>query len=229
MGTRDKNGTLNVYIETNTFYGGSNQAVDCDDACRLVFRYNTLTYTDTNSHGEDTSPFGERHWEIYDNTYTDPQPAPTCSGNTSCVGNIVQEIWIRGATGVIFDNTLDDIAGNYWGDKSEAKFNIRGAEDVRPQGSCAQVAYPVPHQLGQNNDGTKDFTDPIWVWGNKGTLVIGAGWEWGNPCGFNYDTFFQWGRDGIDNDSKTVDPNGSGTNAAKPGYTPYTYPHPLAQ
>jgi hypothetical protein len=61
------------------------------------------------------------------------------------------------------------------------------------------------------------FTDPIYIWGNTGTgsngnggfKAIGQG-SWGDQTGY-----FNLGRDYF---------NGG---TAKPGYTPYTYPHPL--
>ena len=212
MGAQDTSGTLNHYVETNTFVGGTNQGIDCDDACRMVYRYNTLTNSSFNSHGEDTSPNGLRHFEVYNNSFGNTR-------DTSQLANESQAVWIRGATGVIYNNFFANLAGNYWGTKPEIRMNIRGAEDVRPQGTCAQVSYPVPHQLGQNNNGTSDFTDPIYLWGNTGTIIISAGWNWGNPCGFTFTTFFQWGRDG-------VNPTGSG-GSPKPGYVAFTYPHPL--
>lgn len=210
MGTRDTTGTLNHYIENNTFYGGTNQGIDCDDAARCVYRYNTLTYSSFNTHGMDTSPVGVRHFEVYNNTFIH-------NGGTSQIANQSWAIWIRGATGVIFNNQIANLAGSYWGNKAELHLSIRGAEDARPQGSCSNVKYPVPRQLGQNHNGSNYFTDPIYVWGNTGTLAIGADWGWGNPCGLTWSTFFQWGRDGVN------------TGAPKPGYTAYPYPHPLTQ
>src|SRR5690606_15900007 len=124
-------------------------------------------------------------------------------------------IWLRGGTGVIYDNTLTDIAGNFWGDKSEIRLTLRGAEDARPQGDCADVSYPVPRQLSQGHDGQTPITDPIYIWGNTGTQAISADWNWGNPCNLVFDDFFAFGRDAF------VD----GTE--RPGYAPYTYPHPL--
>ena len=173
--------------------------------------HNTLTYSSFNTHGYATSSQGVRHFEVYNNRFIH-------DGGTAQIANQNWAIWIRGGTGVIFNNQIDNIAGSYWGDKAELKLTIRGAEDVRPQGSCANVSYPVPRQLGQNHNGSGYFTDPIYVWGNKGSLAISDGWNWGNPCGFSWGTFFQWGRDAINNQS-------SGTG--KPGYSPYTYPHPL--
>lgn len=90
----------------------------------------------------------------------------------------------------------------------------RGAEDIRPQGSCASVSYPVPAQIGQNYNGTAYFTDPIYIWGNTGAQEMNADWGWGNPCGLTFSDFWQEGRDYV-------------LGTAKPSYTAYTYPHPL--
>ena len=210
FGTRDTNGTLNIYVENNTFYGGTNQGIDCDDAARCVYRYNTLTYSSFNSHGWDTSPVGARHFEVYNNKFMH-------DGGTSQIANQNWAIWIRGGTGVIYSNQIANLAGSYWGDKAEINLSIRGAEDARPQGSCSSVKYPAPRQLGQNHNGSSYFTDPIYIWGNTGTVGIEAGWNWGNPCGLTWSTFFQWGRDAVN------------TGAPKPGYTAYPYPHPLTQ
>jgi hypothetical protein len=207
LGNRDTNGRRNIYIEDNTFDGGTNQGIDCDDASRCVYRYNRLTYSSFNSHGWDTSQVGVRHVEVYNNQFIH-------NGGTSQLANQSWAIWIRGGTGVIFNNQIADLAGSYWGNKPEMKFSIRGAEDARPQGSCSNVSYPVPRQLGQGHNGTSYFTDPIYIWGNTGAQMMDAGWHWGNPCGLTFTNYFQQGRDYF-------------TGSAKPGYTPYTYPHPF--
>ncbi len=208
LGARDTTGKRNHYFEDNTFYGGTNQGIDCDLSSRCVYRYNTLTYSSFNSHGKSTGPYSVRHFEVYNNEFRHP-------GGTSQIAAQSWAIWIRGGTGVIFNNRFDNIAGSYWGNKPEMRLSIRGAEDARPQGSCGNVRYPVPEQLGQNHNGSSYFTDPIYIWGNTGATAIDAGWTWGNPCGFNWATFFQWGRDAVNN------------GTPKPGYAPYTYPHPL--
>ena len=171
LGNRDTTGKLNHYIENNTFYGGTNQGIDADDSSRVVYRYNNLTYSSFNSHGWDTSPVGVRHFEVYKNTFRYP-------GGSSQIANQSWAIWIRGGSGVIFENQIDNIAGSYWGDKPEVKLSIRGAEDVRPQGSCGNTKYAVPRQIGQNHNGTSYFTDPLYFWGNTGTMAISAGWNW---------------------------------------------------
>lgn len=208
IGARDTQGRLNIYVETNEFVGGTTQGLDADNASRLVYRYNIADRSSVNSHGMDTSPVGVRHFEIYNNRFE--HPGGSCSTPTC---NQSWLVLMRGATGVITDNEFVDIAGSYWGDKREIHFWIRGAEDVRPQGSCSNVRYPVPRQVGQNHNGTSYFTDPIRIWNNTGPQVIDAGWNFGNPCGLNFSDFWQQGRDYA--------------LSARPGYVKYTYPHPL--
>jgi hypothetical protein len=208
IGTADTTGKRNLYIENNTFLGGTNQGIDCDDAARCVVRYNTFDRSSFNSHGWDTSAAGVRHWEVYNNTFKHP--------GGSCTTALCNQSWLllmRGGTGVITDNQFVDIAGSHWGNKTELHFWVRGAEDARPQGSCSNVRYPVPRQIGQNHNGTAYFTDPIRIWNNTGAQVISAGWNFGNPCGLNFDDFWQLGRDYA--------------MSARPGYAKFAYPHPL--
>jgi hypothetical protein len=151
-----------------------------------------------------------RHWEVYNNTFAHP--------GGSCSTDLCNQNWLilmRGATGVITDNVFAAIAGEFWGGKDPVHFWIRGAEDNRPQGSCGSVSYPVPRQVGQNHNGTSYFTDPIRIWNNTGPYEGPyADWHFGNPCGLTFSTFWQEGRDYTD-------------DIARPGYTKYTYPHPL--
>jgi hypothetical protein len=236
IGMHDTNGLLNVYVEDSTFYGGG--LCDADDNGRIVVRHNSFAESNGfNSHGADTSQWGLRHFEIYDNTFTFPDK--TCSGcGNLCLSNINWYIWIRGATGVVYNNSFEPLSSSCWGTKAEIKLNIRGAEDARPQGACGSTSYPVPRQLGQNHNGTSYFTDPIWFWNNTGASVkVETKWIWGNPCNFNWNTFFQWDRDatatGLPLNSPQFPSSGglydiSGRGSPKPGYSPYTYPHPLA-
>lgn len=227
MGSHDTNGTLNIYIEDNTFYGQSNGIIDADDNGRIVIRHNILSYGGFNSHGMDTSPYGLRHFEIYENTFLYPE-------SQSHLANVNKLIWIRGGTGVMFNNVIPNITGSSWGDKSEGVFDIRAQQDGSGQNygtyrdgrawlSCGKGTYPRQHQLGVNwspsvNTNGGYFIDPIYIWGNIGSgsnssggiLGFENGGTWGSQTGY-----FVSGRDYF---------NGG---AAKPGYTPYTYPHPL--
>ena len=238
LGMNDSSGLLNVYVEDSTFSGGANGVFDCDDNCRIVIRHNTFSESGGfNSHGHDSSPYGMREFEIYNNSFL--YPDKTCAAGTTSLSNIGSYVWIRGATGVIYNNTMDHLTSTCWGTKGEFRMNNRGAEDDRPGGiSCTADTYPVNHQIGQNNNGSADFTDPIWYWNNVGNasapLQAGSGWAWGNPCGFNWNTYFQWGRDAQNTSLPlpiTLSSNGGSVSALggtpKPGYTAFTYPHPL--
>lgn len=239
MGMGDTTGFYNFYIEDSVFNGGN--VTDCDDGCRIVVRHNVGNDSSFfNSHGADTSPFGMMTFEIYENDVNYSAPSSNCNAGTT---NINQLVWIRGGTGVIFNNHFDPLVSSCWGTKGIWKFNNRNVEDARLGLTCAQVTYPTYHALGQSYNGTATITDPIYIWGNvsdKPTskphgffLNASSGFAWGNPCGFDWNTFFRWGRDAINTSVGSVTlPSGGGEvegqgGTAKPGYTPYTYPHPL--
>ena len=236
MGARDTTGCANVYIEDSTFVGGSNGICDCDDGCRMVIRHNVFGYGGQdsggfNSHGGTLPPLVCVTLRFTTTSFFSRiRPAMDC-GN-QCLSNVNQFIWIRGGTGVIFDNYFDHLSSQCWGTKTEIRMSIRGAEDAKPQRVCANTHYPVPHQIGRSDTGT----DPIWIWGNTGQSIVNvhSGWSWGNPCGFDWNTFFQWHRDAENTSlpNPVVLPSAGGSvsglgGTAKPGYAPYTYPHPL--
>ncbi len=89
-----------VYVEDNEFDNASPKAqlAICDQVggARTVFRYNTFNNTFIDSHGSgSTSRYrGWRHFEIYNNTFTDNPPSATF-----CVD-------CRGGTGVFFNNKI---------------------------------------------------------------------------------------------------------------------------
>jgi hypothetical protein len=202
MGVLDIDGKRNLYVEDNVFEGMANAATDFDDASRVVFRYNTLRSSSFNSHGFATSPIGIRHFEIYNNTFLYPDASV----------NQNWHIWLRGGTGVIFGNSFDDINGQEWGNKTELHLAVRAVYDGSPEGCC--TSWPCKHQVGQNHDGSSQFTDPLYIWSNTGTLAFGFS-SWSNQCGQNINDYLQEGRDFIF------------ASSAKANYTPYPYPHPL--
>ena len=145
IGDRDTNGLLNVYVEDLVQTNGG--LCDADSNSRVVVRHSTfIESSGFNSHGFDSSPASMRHFEIYNNSFSFPDK--TCSGcGNLCVSNINWYIWIRGGTGVIFNNSFEDLYSSCWGDKKEIRFNIRGAEDAIPvpwpNGPCSNAIYPV--------------------------------------------------------------------------------------
>lgn len=234
MGTNDTVGKRNVYIEDCYVRYGSAQAFDFDNGSRVVVRGCRFDLGALNSHGLDTSGIGERHWEIYDNQFRFASAKSELGvADSSEYANLNWLIWIRGGTGVIYNNAIEDISSGYWGDKPEGKFDIRSAQDGSGAGygdygdgrawlSSGSGAYPRQHQIGVNwNSGVGTnsgyFIDPVYIWGNTGTGTSGGGFlgfanggAWGSQTGY-----FTSGTDYFNGGS------------AKSGYTAYTYPHPL--
>jgi len=204
IGSRDSNGINNLYIEDNVFNNCTAGAFDMDNGSRSVIRYNVFNMSSYNSHGFATSPVGSRHFEIYNNqfNYSD--------------ANVNQnwQIWVRGGTGVVFNNHIQDIRGQMWGNKTEVLLTVRAASDGGGQypGGCC-TTWPCIRQLGQNHDGSRQFTDPIRFWNNSGSYAVAANQSWGT-CGGPANEFIQNGRDYL-------------MDSPRPNYTPYTYPHPL--
>jgi hypothetical protein len=212
IGNRDVKGVANTYVEDCTFKDLFLQAVDFDDNSRTVVRHCTFDNSAIASHGQDTSPAGTRHWEVYDNVFTF-----TASGENYPL-NLNYFFYVRGGTGVIADNVFPNIASQMWGEKGEilmTVFNIRRSSQFVP----CQTSYPAARQIGQNYRNGSNVTDPVYIWGNTGSG------NYNNPGIVDYQpdqcgngqlsaNYIKAGRDYI-------------TGSAKPGYSAYPYPHPL--
>lgn len=203
FGTDDTTGTYNVYVEDSTVTGCTNQGFDFDDSSRSVFRYNTLDASSWNSHGFATSAVGNRHFEIYNNNFGEDESV-----------NQNWQLWIRGGTGLIYDNVITDLNGGTWGDKGEIELSNRSSGDGGGQypGGCCDT-YACIRQIGQDHNGTSQFTNPIKLWGNTGGFAVSLRATWGS-CGGALSNFIQQNRDW----QFEAGPIG--------GYTAYVYPHP---
>ncbi len=242
MGMNDSTGRLNAYIEHCTFRGLTTGMCDADDQARMVIRHNDFEWCGGfNSHGFDTSPYGMRHAEIYENNFYAPYNPdnggcgtfiyPFYAPSNTYSNNVPQNVWFRGGTGVVFNNYVEQHGTSCWGSpKYAGKMSMRGIQDVITNvfpGGCGTVSYPVPRAIGQSHNGSAYTTDPLYVWSNSGAgwgfFLDGFGNGWGNPCSIaDMATYCQAGRD-------YVLSGGDGTGStAKSGYTAYTYPHPLA-
>lgn len=218
MGTADTNGDKNSYLESNIFVGIWQSSFDVDDNARAVIRYNKFYDSSMGgSHGADTSPIGIRYMEIYNNTSIhtnlwDETPDPSFDMNW--------HIYNRGGTGVIADNTMNDINSS-WGDKAEIVFavqNLRRNQGPYPcwGASTAGVQYPAPHQIGRGYVTGEDQLEPLYMWSNSGFVPLLQDYT-PNECGASADLIADYVQNGRDYYSATT----------KPSYTKYTYPHPL--
>ncbi len=225
----DPTGTLNTYIENCTFRDATIAMANFDDNSRVVWRYNTMNNAALASHGQETSLWGTRHWEIYGNTFN-YSTSGTAFGGDAYPLNMNYWFQARGGTGVVTNNAMDDIPLNKAGVQLNV-FSINRSDSI----SC-QTGYPAARQTGQGwsasstatygnpvvpQDGTGDVTDPVYVWNNSGTETTDPGYVGVNQytpddCGNGelIQKFLQQGRDYF-------------VNVSRPNWTPYTYPHPL--
>jgi hypothetical protein len=226
MGSNDATGTSNFYIEDSYFAGTPIYTMDFDDGTRVVVRHNVFDNSGLSSHGADTSFFGQRHIEIYDNTFLF-----TIVGNDTF--NVVDWLYLRGGTGVITDNTMPVLSSVPWGHKASIRMTVQNLQRNSGNWPCWST-YPAPHQIGQGYGSGAVFhagppsyytyTEPLYLWNNTGEGNSPGVEDYGcgsanvcpncssQPLG---SSFVQSGRDYI-------------TNTAKPGYAKFTYPHPLA-
>jgi len=210
-----------VYVEDCTLVDvGPDGPTDGYDGARYVFRHNTITKTDAvpniggvGHHGFDSG--GQRSTfscEVYGNTFT---------GDGWVFGRS------RGGTGVIFDNTVKGKVGAFYllvhyrsSDKEDIKKLCSGwgsmCDGTNPlDGNEDETGYPGRDQPARATDAGRDtpqLLEPVYAWGNTlngQDAAIGV-----QDLGGYSLAHIKEGRDFYN-------------NTRRPGYRPYTYPHPL--
>lgn len=117
MGTSDLTGESNLYVESCDFHGWLN-ATDFDSNSKSVFRNCLMDHAAIGSHGFDSSAYGLRHYEIYDNKWL-------YSGRSN--GTTLPVPWkilLRGGTGVICDNEIPSSFGSDYGAQSSLNIGV---------------------------------------------------------------------------------------------------------
>lgn len=244
-GALDTNGQHNFYVENCDFHTYLN-ATDNDEGARSVWRYDLFNHAGFGTHGVDTGLMGQRYFEYYDNV-----------GNFNGYSNlttfdVVWWMFVRGGSFVVYDNTLPALQSQDYGTKSDINMTEMSLQrNAGPvpcwgAGTSGGADYYAPRQVGMGYitgkgvDGLGLTTyslsqwkypaqyvgdpEPAYIWGNTrqpltnvGTSDYGSGSS--DSCtGSTYDTSANYIR--LNRDYY----NGS---TAKPGYTAYTYPHPL--
>jgi hypothetical protein len=211
-----------IYVEDSTLTASNNpfttNFIDSLDGARLVVRNNAIVQGNVTSHGTDSGGRRRsvRSMEVYDNSFTFP------------VGMAVDFIvWMRGGTGVVFNNTYSVPGGlNHLvkGKNCRDAGAACGVGDTwEPFDTCDGTSPYDENQPGlsgyrcvdQPGAGTsrdlggleiptaawvENISDPFYVWGNTANTVSATAHVVANRDYF--------------------------TGTARPGYTAYTYPHP---
>ena len=199
------------FIEDNTFnfddfYGATGVPVmDMDSGGRQVFRYNNIKHGFWETHDKARSGLVSANaYEIYKNTFW-----------TST--NKWKAVDIAAGTGVVWGNTFTGDWSVPIGAMDYKTFDPRSVKrcdgtDPADQNTPGQSGWRCQYQIGSMGEGKSAYGYPLYTWSNtkNGSLV---GMQCTDGC-----SHVQAGRDFINNGS-----------TPKPGYAPYTYPHPLAQ
>lgn len=208
-----------VYVEDSVFTATDfGNAVDANYGGRYVFRYNTLNDYYVEVHSVQGNNRAAQKWEIYNNTFNQVSNAMWVPA------------FIRGGTGVFFNNTFTGA----WGTPAPALDNVRSSEDVGGDAGRADgtspwdgnepglFGYPARDQIGRSTD--------QWTWSASNPYppqALDPAYAWNNTYGSDTDVgFFVHGRAGY-NDIHIVEGRDFYNGEQKPGYKPYTYPHPL--
>jgi hypothetical protein len=218
QGSLDTDGKHNTYVEDCSFTFAPIAMCNFDDNSRTVIRHCSFQDAALGSHGQETSPKGARQWELYDCTFkSDPENKY----------NMNAYFGVRGGTGVVTDNDMGLVP---W---SKNTINLCVYSTRRKGQIPCQTTYPAARQIGQGwkgaggynypsvpEDGTGYFTDPIYVWNNRGEATK-------TP---NFVSPNQYEPDECGNNqliSKYVQKDRDYFLSAKPGYAKYPYPHPM--
>lgn len=246
FGSNDVNGLSNFYVETSACYAYLNCS-DVDDYGRNVWRFNFMWDSGFGTHGADTSTFGIRYFEYYNNVGVFE------SGSNATVANMNQWMFVRGGTFVVHHNTLPTISSVQWGSKLSINMTEQPLRRRTAFLTCwganfssAGQFYHAPRQVGMGfvtGTGTANYppagvnnsstdtngayvgdSEPAYIWANSQVPLNGVG------------TTDYFASDGSQCSGGTFDSSGvyiqanrdyfNGTTV-KPGYTAFTYPHPL--
>jgi hypothetical protein len=186
--------------------------IDANYGGRYVFRYNIVNDAYLEAHSVQGNNRSARSWEIYGNT----------------INQAGRDMWtpffLRGGTGVVFDNALT----GEWTSPAITIDNRRSFEDLGDGGLCdgtspwdgneEENGYPARDQIGRSTD--------QWLWTDE------------NPYPpQELDPFYQWNNVHNGETINVYVHNNCGIHikenrdyynqTVKPGYAPYTYPHPL--
>jgi hypothetical protein len=241
-GNTDTTGQGNVYAETNDYHA-LGYATSTDDQARAVFRYSLYDNSGVGTHGADTSAYGQRYIDVNNDTFLFEGYS---NGNTF---NLQSWVFIRGGSLAFWGNNITNIQSTDYGTKQTVLMtNYNLQEAGLPQNACwgsgthtTGEYYHTPRQAGfgyvtgtgtanypsdgVNNSSTDSVTyvgdsEPIYMWGNNQVPVTNVSVEdYGGSACTNPDTSANYIVSGRDYFNGTT---------AKPGYTPYTYPNPLA-
>jgi hypothetical protein len=205
------------YFDWDDWYGVTGAAcMDMNKGGRVVFRHNTIKYGFWETHDKARSGLVSANaYEIYNNDFW--------TNTTKWKG-----LDVSAGTGVIWGNTFT--GGGTWetdwtipiGAMDYKSFDPRSLQpcdgnDPADQNVPGEAGWRCQYQIGTQGESATAYSYPLYVWNNYNNANL-VGMECTAGCEVNGRPHLLEGRDFINN----------GT-IPKPGYTSFTYPHPLRQ
>lgn len=242
FGMNDTNGQHNFYVEDSDFHAYLN-ATDNDEGARTVFRYNMLDNAGFGTHGADTGPFGSRYFEFYNNVGVFE------SYNNLTTFPMNWWMFVRGGTYIVDNNTLPALTSTDFGTKSDINMTVMNLQRNAGPNPCWGGGYYAPHQVGMGyvtgtgTDGAGQSTYSVSSYGFPTPQYVGdsePGYIWGNSrqpltnvgvsdYGLTNSDSCTGSALGVTGNYVAAGRDYFNGSTVKPGYTPYTYPHPLTQ
>jgi hypothetical protein len=247
MGSLDTTGQGELFMETNDFEAFG-FAIGIDDNGRIVSRYNFLDNAGLMAtHGADTSNYGQRFFEVYNNI----DVFNAYSNGTTF--NINDWIYLRGGTGLVYNNTIPALISSDYGTKPDINMTVMNLQRNGGPDACWGAGhsspsgqnYHAPRQVGfgyVTGTGTASYTgtspNPVYTVNGANDSITYVGdsepfYIWGNTRSPLNVSISDYGSGGgctnYDSSSNYIVANRDYFNGstAKPGWSPYTYPNPL--
>jgi len=199
-----------VFLENNTFtYDFINDGtIDAYGGARYVFRYNTVTGTDIEHHGADSGSYrGVHSFEIYQNTFTNNGPVSS------------RAFFFRSGTGVVYNNTWN--GSTAWAGMDVS--NYRSSGSYVPWGQCNGSSIWDENTPGQGGYACLDQIGHVFTAVSGGANALEPLYQWNNVVDGNSSPTISV----VDGGADIVVNRDYYNNTSRPGYTAYTYPHPM--
>lgn len=215
LGTSDA-----VYVEDSEFiFNGLSAVIDGVHGARFVVRYCTIRNSYIQNHSPGHVGRGGLSSEIYNNTFVS-------------TNSYYWPVWLRAGTGVIFNNYVTGYRdNNFQIDNQRTCMGV--GKYPRCDGSSAydgntpgEKGWPCLDQIGRGPGGTigNQPSEPFYAWNNGASKLVRRTEDCPTPP-YNVDHLKTLGESPM-HFSNVFD---FVNDMARPGYTPYPYPHRLRE
>lgn len=239
------NGSFEFYAEDNDYHA-MNYATSTDQNGRAAWRYSLYDNSGIGTHGADTGNYGQRYFELYNNTFVFE------GYNDGTTFPMNDWIFLRGGTGLVYNNTMPALTSTDYGTKSDVNMTVMNLQRSAGPDPCWGAGhttatgqnYHAPRQVGfgyVTGTGSTSYSgaspNPLVAVNGTVDSVTYVGdsepfYIWGNSRSLLNVGVSDYGGTDCSNPDSSGNYIQSGRDffnsaTAKPGWSPYAYPNPL--